>query len=274
MKRIAPLCIALASLLAAGCSSVPAPAQRKQLADALAARHGWIGERIPAGPFTLAAYRPRAPVAAPRLTVYIEGDGFAWVGAAQPSLDPTPRDPLALRLALAQPSGNAVYLARPCQFVDAEASHCDRRFWTGARFSAAAVAASDQAITALKREFGAGHVTLVGYSGGAAIALLVAARRGDVERVITVAGNVDPDAWTRYHHLAPLDDSQNPITYRAVLNRLPQRHLAGAADSVVPPALIQAFAAGMAQARVEVLPGYDHHCCWAEHWPQLWGTLQ
>jgi len=39
----------------------------------------------------------------------------AWLAVPRPSQDPTPVDPLALRLALVQPTGNAAYLARPCQ---------------------------------------------------------------------------------------------------------------------------------------------------------------
>ena len=52
------------------------------------------------------------------LTIYIEGDGQAWLTRTQPSLNPTPRNPLALRLAALDKSENVVYLARPCQYVD------------------------------------------------------------------------------------------------------------------------------------------------------------
>ena len=34
------------------------------------------------------------------LTIYIEGDGQAWLTRTQPSLNPTPRNPLALKLAV------------------------------------------------------------------------------------------------------------------------------------------------------------------------------
>ena len=48
--------------------------------------------------------------------VYIEGDGYAWATTTDPSDDPTPINPLALRLAAVDDAPNVLYLARPCQF--------------------------------------------------------------------------------------------------------------------------------------------------------------
>ena len=95
--------------------------------------------------------------------------------------DPTPVNPLALQLALRDPSGAAVYLARPCQFVAApDKRECARAYWTEQRFSPAVIAASLEAISQLKQRYGAQRLVLVGYSGGGAVASLVAAQRGDV----------------------------------------------------------------------------------------------
>ncbi|GAB2181920.1 hypothetical protein DLREEDagrD3_21430 [Denitratisoma sp. agr-D3] len=51
-------------------------------------------------------------------------------------------------------------------------------------------------------QLGARRLTLVGYSGGAAA--LLAARCSDVVRLVTIAGNLDHRAWTRYHHITTL----------------------------------------------------------------------
>jgi hypothetical protein len=53
---------------------------------------------------------------------YQSGDGLAWLSSDVPSSDPTPLDPLALRLALAKPARNAAYLARPCGVLRASLS--------------------------------------------------------------------------------------------------------------------------------------------------------
>ena len=223
------------------------------------------------------AYLPDALKQSAQLTVYIEGDGFAWITDSQPSLDPTPIDPLALRLALAQPEGNAVYLARPCQYVDALASRCAARYWTGARFAEDVIAASNAAIDALKHRFEAQQLVLVGYSGGAAVAALVAARRNDVALLVSVAGNLDTLAWARHHHLQPLQESLNPIDVAERLHGVQQIHFAGGKDQTIPPEPVHQYARDFARGKPAVVfdePSFDHHCCWAEQWSALWRKTQ
>ncbi|MBP6700397.1 MAG: hypothetical protein KA135_04085, partial [Halioglobus sp.] len=130
------------------------------------------------------------------VTVYIEGDGLAWVSSRRPSENPTPGDPMALKLALAQPAGNVVYLARPCQYVDTDTQpQCRQNFWTEGRFSEPVIRSTSDALDAIKKHYDSEAVSLIGYSGGGAVAVLVAARREDVRQIITVAGNLDHLEW-------------------------------------------------------------------------------
>ena len=71
--------------------------------------------------YQILAFRSTAQRIGGRLHVYLEGDGQAFVSqGGYASSDPTPRNPLALRLAIQDNSANAVvYLARPCQYVQA-----------------------------------------------------------------------------------------------------------------------------------------------------------
>src|SRR5690606_10192697 len=257
------------------CTTIPSLEERRAIADSIAADRNWEAGILAVRHFNLVAYAPRQIRPADTLTVYSEGDGFAWVTGARHSSDPTPRDPMALRLALAQPFGNAAYLARPCQYVGAGAPHCGQRYWTESRFSAEVVQSQSLALDSLKRRFGAQRLTLVGYSGGGAVAALLAARRGDVERLITVAGNLDHRAWTAYHGIQPLTGSLNPMDESNGLRGVRQWHFAGGKDTVIPPGLVQGFAQRFpADARpvVHVEPGFDHRCCWAEDWPRLYGV--
>ncbi|GAB2181919.1 hypothetical protein DLREEDagrD3_21420 [Denitratisoma sp. agr-D3] len=57
------------------------------------------------------------------------------------------------------------------------------------------------------------------------------------------------------------------------LASLPQWHWVGERDKIVPPFLTQNFAAGLREARVTVVAGYDHTCCWAESWARLWTSM-
>lgn len=264
------------ALLLAACSTLLQSAERRLLADTLAASRGWQAVSIPAQPFTLVAYVPEKTQPDETLTIYIEGDGLAWRTGRQPSTDPTPLDPLALRLALAQPDGNAAYLARPCQFVEAEKTGCAARYWTSHRFAPEVVAATNQAVDVLKTRLGAKRLVLVGYSGGAAVAALVAARRSDVPLLVTVAGNLDQRAWTEHHQLQPLTGSLNPADEVEGLRSVKQWHYAGGQDRIIPPAQVAGFAALFADTdmvHVWVEPVFDHHCCWSENWSRLWSGI-
>lgn len=255
------------------CASIPPPGERRDHANTLALAAGWQATKLSAGQFNLLAYAPARIIKTPSLTVYMEGDGFAWISSSMPSADPTPRDPLALRLALAQPDGNAVYLGRPCQYVDAKRTKCPQRYWMQARFAPEVVDATRLAIDVLKDRFGATRLTLVGYSGGAAVAVLVAEGRDDVEQLITVAGNLDHDAWTQHHRMDPLQDSLNPADVADRLGRVPQIHFIGASDEVIPAELAyrwpQAFR-GVNNANIRLIQQFNHACCWADQWGRLY----
>lgn len=266
-------CLLLSTQLLAGCLSLPSVAQRTAHADALAAAKGWQRVHMPVESMVLVAYLPRSPRPESVLTVYIEGDGLAWISNSRPSLNPTPSNPLALQLALAQPQGNAAYLARPCQYLEVSPSACQQGYWTDARFSEAVIAASDAALNHLKQRFAARELQLVGYSGGGAVATLLAARRDDVVGLVTVAGNLDHQRWSEMLRLSPLQRSLNPALARDRLRGLRQWHLVGALDRVIPPVIAQQFVAGLPDptlARIQVMDGVDHQCCWVDFWPRFW----
>ena len=72
---------------------------------------------------------------------------------------------------------------------------------------------------------------------GAALALLLAAQRDDVAQVQTLAGNLSPRLWAELKGLSPLNGSLDPLDYRSQLVSLPQRHLVGQRDTVIPSRL-------------------------------------
>ncbi|MBL8343177.1 MAG: alpha/beta hydrolase [Rubrivivax sp.] len=260
----------------AGCTLLPTPPQRTQLADALAAAHGWRSQTLRVGAFDLATWRPHSLAGAATLSVYLEGDGFAWINRGTPSADPTPLDPVALRLALRHSSGAAAYLARPCQFSRAPARPCSVRWWTDSRFAPEVVQAVQEALDKLKAEAGVQQLQLVGYSGGGAIAALVAARRRDISRLVTVAGNLDTAQWSAHHGLPHVAGSLNPADAAAGLQDLPQVHFLGAEDAVVPAALATGWPQalqGPAGRNLKRVLGQQHVCCWAQAWPTLQSSL-
>ncbi|MCO2278147.1 alpha/beta hydrolase [Pseudomonas aeruginosa] len=250
----------LISALLAGCQSPREALQ--QLADA----HGRQLEILPGQPFPLAMLPPQSTTKVTRLRVYLEGDGHAWATATQPSLDPTPHNLLVARLAVDDPMPNA-YLARPCQFVMAPA--CEPDLWTDRRFSKEVVTSLSQALDQLKQRYGNQEFELVGYSGGAALALLLAAQRNDVALVQTLAGNLSPRLWAQMKGLSLLNGSLDPLDYRNRLASIPQRHLVGDTDGVVPASLANTYLVRLhpsACSQVVVSPATDHQQGWETSW--------
>ena len=265
--------ILVALLALAACTDL-SPQIRWQHADQLAEQHGWQKLHIPTDTFILTAYVPPITEHVETLTVYIEGDGLAWLDRTQPSADPTPRNPIGLELALRHPQGAAAYLARPCQYVEgADRLNCRKVFWTSARFAPEVIASSNQAVGELMHRVGATRLILVGYSGGGAVAALVAARRNDVVRLVTVAGNLDHRVWSKLHHISPLRGSLNAADAWRSLVRIPQLHYVGGRDKNVTRAVTDSYAKRFPsdqQPEIEVLPNFDHICCWVKQWGSIW----
>ncbi|GAB1233908.1 alpha/beta hydrolase [Ferrigenium sp. UT5] len=226
----------------------------------------------------LSAYVPQNAVPTDTLTVYIEGDGLAWLSRSQASDDPTPLNPIGLQLALRQPQGVAAYLARPCQYVESnDTKNCSATYWTGGRFAPSVIESSSQAVSFLKQRVGANKLVLVGYSGGGAVAALVAARRNDVIELVTVAGNLDHREWTRNHQVPALQGSLNPADEWQSLAEISQRHFVGEHDEVVSRSVADAYSARFPAAQkpsVITVPKFDHVCCWVAQWNTLWSSAK
>jgi hypothetical protein len=258
------LCLMLCCLGIVGCAG---KGNGRAEVEQAARSHGLQSCLFPTASFTL--FGLMRVGSGSLLRVYIEGDGRAWLTRTRPSLDPTPNNPVALSLALADPSRDTVlYLARPCQFVQgADRRFCERRYWTDARLAENVIASLNTAVDRAKKQAGAQQVALIGYSGGGGAAVLLAGRRSDVIYLATVAGNVHSAAWTKLHKVSPLVGSLEPFAAASAVRGIPQWHISGAKDSIMPPEISQQFcqAVGLA-AHCLVLPDMRHDGAWQEHW--------
>ncbi|RQO35901.1 alpha/beta hydrolase [Herminiimonas sp. KBW02] len=196
------------------------------------------------------------------LWIVIEGDGRAWLNMREPSMDPTPVDPVGWRLAKDISQTTVLYLARPCQYQSAdELDACSVADWTDGRFAGKWVQRLNAAVDQAKRMTKARKIVLAGYSGGGVMAALVAAQRDDVALLMTVASPLDHAAWTMHHKVTPLSTSLSVVAVQQKLARLPQLHVVGADDKVVPPFLLQDFLRrypSTTPAELVTLPGVDH----------------
>lgn len=202
------------------------------------------------------------------LHVYIEGDGQAWDRWRNlPSHDPTSRRLTALEL-MQLDQANALYLGRPCYAVRPLPATCTPEAWTDGRYSEPVIAAMNEALSLIASEHSATELVLIGHSGGGTIAMLLAQRRRDVAAVVTLAANLDHQAWTDWHGYFRLNSSLNAVDVDLPAGTV-RWHFAGGKDLVVPADLVAAAVRPDRHARMEVFERFDHTCCWSHVWPDI-----
>ncbi|MGE3775340.1 MAG: alpha/beta hydrolase, partial [Gammaproteobacteria bacterium] len=90
-----------------------------------------------------------------------------------------------------------------------------------------------------------------------------------VDRVVTVAANLDLEAWAAMHGYSPLSASLDPARRPSLPPRVVQIHYAGGRDRNVPPALIEAALQAQIGARLVVVDDVAHARGWITVWPLL-----
>ena len=258
-----------------GCVTLSPFAVRQDAADKIAALNGFEKSYIKTDHFILASYHrfkdPNKP-----LHIYIEGDGAAWITHTRLSDNPTPRNPLVLELAALDPADNVAYLARPGQYSSFGKPDCDPSYWSNRRFSEEVITSMNQATDYLCRKSGSRKVSLIGYSGGAAIAIIVASRRNDIIELRTIAGNLDCEAVNRYHKVTSLEGSLNPIDFASSIAKIPQRNFVGSKDRIIPSFIAASFvekSGSKNKERITIVKGATHTTGWREKWPKLLSLL-
>jgi pimeloyl-ACP methyl ester carboxylesterase len=248
----------------AGIGACASPAARL---DAQAQHSGFSREEMRGTAYRHVVYAVGRADGGRTLDVYIEGDGTPYLTRRTVSPDPTPRRPVMLRL-MGRGSRPALYVGRPCYGGLANDPPCTPLDWTLGRFSEPIVDSMAAVIERAGVQLGATTVNLFGHSGGGTLALLLARRVPGVRCVVTLAGNLDPDAWTDLHGYSRLAGSLNP----AVLGPLPaqtrQRHYVGDRDRVTPPDLVRRAARRLG-AEAVVLAGVSHTRGWEKQWPAI-----
>ena len=276
MNRILFLtCLCLSTLVFVACNSVDIISikSRHETARRLALPVQMLPQKVQTQPFLLTTFA-RTTKPGGEVTFYLEGDGMAFISRRQPSLDPTPKNPVALHLASHDNHANVIYIARPCQFVDKVAlGPCrDNAYWGLKRYSPEVVNSVNQAIEYYVKKHDFRAVNLVGYSGGAAIAILIASRRPDVVSVRTVAGNLDHNTFTEIHGVTPMTESLNPVHEAANISHIPQHHFIGEWDDRVTPGIYISYrnaSRNLSCVRHSIVKETDHQNGWVDRWPEL-----
>lgn len=229
----------LVTFFIVGCSqNAPTPQERKAVALSLAYQYNLQEQIYNTKKFDIFSLQTNIKECK-NIKVYIEGDGLAWISRNRVSKDPTPINPLGLKLMNLDNSSCKIYLARPCQYIDSKL--CEKKYWTSHRFSNEVIKSYTKVLDNIKKEYHNESFSLVGYSGGAAVALLTAVKRDDIKTIITIAGNLDHTFWTKHHQIDSLTGSLNPINSTQKLEKIPQYHLIGQNDHIIPKKVFDSY---------------------------------
>ena len=200
------------------------------------------------------------------LHVYLEGDGLTWLSKEWVSADPTPWNPLMLRLMVLDRSPS-FYLGRPCYNGHAQDVGCSPFLWTNRRYSPEVVSVMADALQGFLLKHSYSGLVFIGHSGGGALALLLAMRFPATRAVVTLAGNTDIDAWTDLHGYTHLVGSLNPANFTG--GGFKEIHWLGGKDAAIPPEVFLPVLKQRHAAKITVIPDYDHVCCWENGWPEM-----
>lgn len=203
------------------------------------------------------------------LYIYIEGDGQAWITKYKLAKNPTPKKPLALQLACLDKRPNIIYIARPCQFTPLKLDlNCHPKYWSTARYSQPVIESINQVINYFKDKTNNSNLNLIGYSGGATIAGIIASSRADIKSLVTIAGNLDHDEISNFNGTTKLTGSLNLINFTKQLSNIPQIHYIGEKDKIIPIYTIKNFVnkinyfSNKNTAKYIIIKNADHYNGW------------
>jgi len=201
--------------------------------------------------------------------VIIEGDGNAWINRYTPSSDPTPKRPLNFIEPSSLPP-SWIYLGRPCQFnKDTDENICNSLLWTMDRFAEPTIQLYNDFLDSIKSQYGLSSFDLLGYSGGGTIAAILASQRSDVRTLTTLAGNLDVTLFNEHHKVSAMPSAINPKDLVEQLEKVPQRHVIGLEDDIVPVKIIESYRKSFVKddcIKVETVETLEHNRGWKDYW--------
>lgn len=254
-----------------GCGhSVPTPQERAQNIKNLTQSSKLSKHIYTTSLFNIMAYTTDLTSCSNKnMHIYIEGDGLAWISSQRVSENPTPVNPLALKLALQDDHPCVAYLSRPCQYVDS--TKCEQKYWTSHRYAPEVIKSYNEILNDIRNN-NTGYFSLFGYSGGGAIASILSAQRNDIQQLVTIAGNLDTQYWSNLHNLEPLFGSLNPADFSDKLSKINQYHFIGAKDKIIDESVFISYSSRFkdgSKINHKIFKEFTHNCCWDEHWKTI-----
>lgn len=241
---------------------------RVKEAEKVASINKFAKKLVKAGDFVITTYQRVSDKDSPYV-FYIEGDGSISIGCYAIADNPTPSKVMLFKLATLDTRPNIVYIARPCQYTPVELNpNCNQAYWTDKRMAEEVIESTNIVINSINN---GNPTSLVGFSGGGGVAILVAARNKHIKDIITIAGNLDIENFSTHHRIYVLKESLNPIDYAIKISNIPQLHLSGSKDAIVPSKIMQGYikASSSDCTQQKIFPNITHTKGWDKVWQEV-----
>jgi alpha-beta hydrolase superfamily lysophospholipase len=112
-------------------------------------------------------------------------------------------------------------------------------------------------------------LVLIGHSGGGTLAMLLAERIHQTRKVVTLAGNLDTEAWTAQQGYSPLTGSLNPTDRPELPSSIKQVHFIGAEDRTISPEPARKLHVANPRVKLIEVEGVRHESGWDGYFCQL-----
>ncbi len=213
---------------------------KKETAERLAAPSFMVERQIQTDTFLLTVYE-RIHQKGGVANIYIEGNGNQSAENVRLNKNFTPKNPVALHLSAFDHAKNVIYMARPCQY--SKDPVCNGHEGAPGMYSETAIKSMNDALSKIKTRYDLKGFNLIGYGGGAVVAVVLSAERDDVMTLRTVSGHLDiaglqpakGDASDESAHKNIASDALNPLDYAPIISALPQHHFMGEHDQFISP---------------------------------------
>ncbi|WP_342267978.1 alpha/beta hydrolase [Candidatus Tisiphia endosymbiont of Empis tessellata] len=267
MRYLFKIVLLSISLLFSSCvSSIDT---RIKEADKVASMNKFEKKLVKAGDFVITTYQRVSDKDSPYV-FYIEGDGSISIGCYAIADNPTPSRVMLFKLATLDTRPNIVYIARVhAKYTPMELNpNCNQAYWTDKRMAEDMIESTNIVINSINN---GNPASLVGFSGGGGVAILVAARNKHIKDIITVAGNLDIENFSKHHGIYALKKSLNPINYAIKISNIPQLHLSGAKDAIVPSKIMHGYVKASSSNCVQqkIFPNITHTKGWDKVWQDV-----
>ncbi|MFU7502820.1 MAG: alpha/beta hydrolase [Candidatus Tisiphia sp.] len=241
---------------------------RVKEAEKVASINKFEKKLVQAGDFVITTYQRVSDKDSPYV-FYIEGDGSISIGHYAIADNPNPSRVMLFKLATLDTRPNIVYIARPCQYTPVELNpNCNQAYWTDKRMAEEVIESTNIVINSINN---GNPANLVGFSGGGGVAVLVAARNKHIKDIITIAGNLDIENFSKHHGIYTLKESLNPIDYAIKISNIPQLHLSGSKDAIVPSKIMHGYikASSSDCTQQKIFPNITHIKGWDKVWQDV-----